>query len=190
MSVETSRGHSVLAFPVPELDAWVRERTAHYDGSFVSADPGFVHAHITVLGPWLSEPGAQDLDRVAEVLAQVEPIDVTLGAVHAFPDGLLHLRPVPEQPVRELTARLAEAFPDHPPYGGVYPDPTPHLTLDQISTCSADGDPVTAHTVSQRLGDTLPVAVRLDRLDLQWWANDDCRLMHSWRLGEPQEQAS
>jgi hypothetical protein len=169
--------HTVIAFPVPELDAWVRERTQHYDASFVSADPDFVHAHITVLGPWLTEPTPSDLDRVAELVADVEPIDVTLGAVHAFPDGLLHLRPVPEDPIRELTARFAEEFPEHPPYAGVFPDPTPHLTLDQ----AAPG--ITPHTVSQRLGATLPLAVRLDRLDLQWWANDDCRLLHSWQLG-------
>ncbi|WGL51263.1 2'-5' RNA ligase family protein [Nocardioides sp. BP30] len=188
MSTEIPAGHSVLAFPVPELDAWVRDRTRHYDASFVSADPAFVHAHITVLGPWLASPGPDDLGRVAEVLAETEPIDVTLGAVHAFPDGLLHLRPVPEDPIRDLTARLTQEFPDHPPYGGAYPDPTPHLTLDQVSTGSAAGDPVTAHTVSQRLGETLPVTVRLDRLDLQWWANHDCRLLHSWWLGEQPEQ--
>lgn len=47
-----SAGHSVIAFPVPELDPWVRARTEHYDPSFVSSDPDFVHAHITVLGPW------------------------------------------------------------------------------------------------------------------------------------------
>jgi hypothetical protein len=172
-----SAGHTVIAFPVPELDPWVRERTEHYDASFVSADPGFVHAHITVLGPWLPQPTVSDLDRVAGLLADVAPIDVTLGPVHAFPDGLLHLRPVPEDPIRDLTARFADAFPDHQPYGGAYPDPTPHLTLDQT------GPGITPHTVSQRLGETLPVAVRLERLDLQWWANDDCRLLHSWPLG-------
>lgn len=170
-------GHTVIAFPVPELDGWVRERTQRYDPSFVSTDPDFVHAHITVLGPWVPTPTSDDLERVADVLEGFAPIDVTLGAVHAFADGLLHLRPVPEDPLRELTARLAESFPEHPPYAGVYPDPTPHLTLDQ----TAPG--VTPHTVSQRLGETLPVAVRLDRLDLQWWANDDCRLLHRWRLG-------
>jgi len=170
-------GHTVIAFPVPELDDWVRDRTLHYDASFVSTDPDFVHAHITVLGPWVPTPSEHDLERVAEVVEEIEPIDVTLGAVHAFPDGLLHLRPVPEEPLRDLTARLAEAFPEHPPYAGIYPDPTPHLTLDQASPG------VTAHTVSQRLGETLPVAVRLDRLDVQWWANHDCRVLHSWQLG-------
>ena len=129
-------GHTVIAFPVPELDGWVRERTEHYDASYVSTDPGFVHAHITVLGPWVCDPTAVDLERVAELVEEVEPFDVTLGAVHAFPDGLIHLRPVPEDPIRDLTARLWQAFPDHPPYAGAYADPTPHLTLDQTALVS------------------------------------------------------
>ena len=29
------------------------------------------------------------------------------------------------------------------------------------------------------------VTVRVDRLDLQWWANHDCRVLASWKLGEP-----
>jgi 2'-5' RNA ligase len=177
MTSQPPLGHTVLAFPVPELDAWVRDRTEHYDASFVSADPAFVHAHITVLGPWIATPSADDLERVGEVVEEAEPFDVTLGAVHAFPDGLIHLRPVPEEPIRDLTTRLWEAFPEHPPYAGAYPDPTPHLTLDQTAPN------ITPHAVSQRLGETLPVTVRLERLDLQWWANDDCRLLHSWKLG-------
>jgi len=42
-------GHSVLVVPVPALEEYVRARTAHYDASFVSADPAWVHAHLTVL---------------------------------------------------------------------------------------------------------------------------------------------
>jgi len=53
---KTHPGNTVLAVPVPELDEVVRERTAFYDASFVSSDPGFTHAHITVLGPWVTEP--------------------------------------------------------------------------------------------------------------------------------------
>jgi hypothetical protein len=60
-------GHSVLVVPVPELDEWIRARTAFYDASFVSADPGFVHAHITLLGPWLPRPAAEDLATAARL---------------------------------------------------------------------------------------------------------------------------
>ena len=46
-------GHAVLQIPVPELEPFVRQRHEHYDPHFVSTDPAFVHAHITVLGPFL-----------------------------------------------------------------------------------------------------------------------------------------
>ena len=47
-------GHSVLQLPVPALEGWVRDRTAHYDAGFVSADPRFGHAHVTALGPFVA----------------------------------------------------------------------------------------------------------------------------------------
>ena len=57
-------GHTVLAVPAPALEPFVRERTARYDASFVSADPAFSHAHLTILAPWLPSPTAADLDRI------------------------------------------------------------------------------------------------------------------------------
>lgn len=171
-------GHTVLAVPVPALDDVVRERTAHYDSSFVSADPDFVHAHITVLSPWIPSPTPVDLGLVASLLRRHPPFEVALEEVGEFPDGVLHLRPRPEQPLRALTLTVAQAFPQHPPYAGRYPDPVPHLTVDRRS------ETVTAATVRTRLAHLLPLAFVVDRVDLQWWANDDCRLLHSWRVGD------
>ncbi len=172
-----SAGHTVLAVPVPALDALVRERTAWYDASFVSADPGFVHAHITVLGPWVQHPSAVDLGTVAEIVSRVEPREVRLDEVTVFPNGLIHVRPEPDTVFRRLTSALVEAFPEHPPYGGAFPDPVPHLTLDHV----AGG--VSVAEVAERVSGVLPTTFAADRLDLQRWANDDCRLLHSWPLG-------
>ncbi|WP_446665812.1 2'-5' RNA ligase family protein [Flexivirga sp. B27] len=169
-------GHTVLAVPVPALEAVVRERTAFYDASFVSADPGFAHAHITVLGPWVPEPTIEDLATVAEISADTTCFDVKLERVEEFPNGLLHLPPVPDDELRALTARLAAAFPEHPPYGGAFGDVAPHLTLDQRSAT------VTRESVRERVAHLLPAAVTVDRIDLQWWANDDCRLLQSFPL--------
>ena len=52
----------------------------------------------------------------------------------------------------------------------------PHLTVDHALT-GADADSVTAD-----LGALLPVRITVDRVDLQWWGNHRCRLLHSWRL--------
>jgi 2'-5' RNA ligase len=170
-------GHTVLAVPVAELDEVVRERTAFYDASFVSADPGFAHAHITLLGPWVTEPSAHDLARVARIASEAGPFEATLAELGEFPDGVIHLRPDPGGPFRSLTARLAAAFPECPPYGGRYGEVAPHLTLDRRS---AD---VSRATVRGMVAHLLPVTISVDRIDLQWWANHDCRLLCSWPLG-------
>lgn len=167
----------MLAVPVPELDDVVRERTTFYDASFVSRDPGFAHAHITLLAPWVTEPSAGDLLKVGRLACETGPFEVTLAEIGEFPDGVIHLRPAPDGPLRDLTARLTAAFPGYPPYGGRYGDVAPHLTLDRRS---AD---VTPGTVRGTVAHLLPVTLTVDRIDLQWWANHDCRLLRSWRFG-------
>ena len=170
-------GHTVLAVPVPALDRSVRERTAFYDPSFVADDPAFVHAHITVLAPWVEEPTTRDLDTVSTIVAAVAPCPVRLARVEAFPGGVIHLPPEPEEPFRKLTAALAAAFPECPPYAGEFPDPAPHLTLDH----PAGG--VTLDEVRSRVASLLPVTFTLDRVDLQWWGNGECRWLRSWPVG-------
>jgi hypothetical protein len=171
--------HTVLVVPVPELEPFVRGRTAHYDASFVSADPAFVHAHITVLGPYLSRPRPADLDVVAGIAADVAAFDFRLDRLGEFADGIIHLLPEPDEGFRELTRRLVAAFPQCPPYGGAFPDPVPHLTLDQ----RAPGiDPT---SVRAALGDVVPATCRADRVALHRYANHDCRVLADWKLGTP-----
>src|SRR5688500_7851829 len=98
---EALMAHTVLAVPVPPLDEVVRERTAFYDSSFVSRDPGFTHAHITVLAPWISHPTSRDLAAVADIVTTVEPMEVKLAELDTFPDGVIHLRPEPDGPFRK-----------------------------------------------------------------------------------------
>lgn len=169
-------GHTVLAVPVPGFEAVVRERTAHYDESFVSGDPDFVHAHVTVLAPWLPAPTSDDLAIVAGIAAGVEPFEVTFASIEQMPSGLIHAVPVPDGPLRALTAALSQAF-GMRPYAGEFGDPDPHLTLDH-----AAGGASLEH-VRAEVGPLLPVRMWADRIDLQWWANHDCRLLTSFPLG-------
>lgn len=178
-----SGGHTVLAVPVPGLDDWVRARTHAYDAAWVSADPGFVHAHVTVLAPWLAAPEVADLDRVAALLAAVPAFEARLGVVDVFPDGLVHLRPEPHSAFTALSALVADAYPDHPPYEGRYGTVEPHLSLDQVGPGPAPtGPPVTVDSVAADLADRLPASTRVDRVDLQWWQADGCRLLGSFPL--------
>nr|WP_231562806.1 2'-5' RNA ligase family protein [Saccharomonospora viridis] len=173
-----SGGHSVIVVPVPELEDYITSRTAHYDASFLSSDPAFVHAHITLLGPWLAEPSQTDLDAVAAIMAAAEPFETTLSRIETFPDGLIYLRPEPDEPFRALTAALVNAFPHCPPYEGRFPNPVPHLTLDRRA------ETITPESVEADLRHLLPVRLRVDRVDLQWWANHDCHVRESWKLGK------
>jgi len=171
-------GHSVLQLPVPPLEEWVRARTAHYDEGFVSADPRFAHAHITALGPFDPDPTAEVLEVVAELAAATPPIRVQLADLAQFPGGIIHLVPTPAGPLRDLTARLVAAFPDHPPYSGEFGlDVQPHLTVD---AASAD---VSLASTSELLRDVVPLEVVLDRLQLAWWESGNCHVMDEWWLG-------
>lgn len=166
----------MLVIPVPELNPWVRDRTGYYDRSFLSDDPEFVNAHITLLGPWIREPSAADLAAVAAIADSTPAFDYRLTELAAFPGGVIYLDPDPAHPFARLTAELATAFPAYQPYGGAFRSVVPHLTLDQIGT------DVSLASVRASLGDSVPVASSAERIDLQWWENDRCRRLHTWRL--------
>jgi 2'-5' RNA ligase len=169
-------GHTVIAVAVPPLDDWVRERTARYDASFVSADPSFGQAHLTLLGPWLPAPTVADLEAVGAVLADVAPFVVRLAEVGEFAGGEVNAWPSPSLPFARLTAALADRFPETPPYGGAYSDLVPHVTLDHRATGA------TAASVRADLAGLLPVSFRVTEVQLQRWANHDTRVLHTWPL--------
>lgn len=169
-------GHSVLQVPVPPMEPWIRERTAHYDLDYLSSDPQFTHAHVTALGPFVDHLDETTDATVAAIAAQVEPFDFTLARLDTFPNGIIHLLPEPADGFARLTSLLIEAFPDHPPYGGDFP-PVPHLTLDL-----RHGE-VTQESTRSLVGGAVPVRSRAEWLDLAWYEAGACRLLHRWPLG-------
>ncbi|MFJ6133729.1 2'-5' RNA ligase family protein [Janibacter terrae] len=170
-------GHTVLQLPVPPLEAWVVERTAHHDAGFVSTDPAFGHAHITALAPFAPAPTPDQLATVAAIAARTAPITVRLDEIDQFPDGIIHLRPEPDAPLRALTAALAAAFPAFPPYEGRFGRvPVPHLTLD------AARDGVSIASTRRSLGHLLPAACTLAELQLAWWESGRCHVVERWDL--------
>lgn len=175
-------GHSVLQVPVPELEPFVQARTAHYDTDYLSDDPMFTHAHVTALGPFLAEPDEESAATVARIVAETPAFDFTLGSIATFPNGIIHLVPEPDGAFRELTRRLAEAFPQCPPYAGQFADLRPHLTLD------ARSDAVTEESTRALLGDLVPARCRAERLDLARYEPGGCRMLRSWQLGQPDDQ--
>lgn len=172
-------GHSVLLVPVPALEPFVIERHRHYDKAYVSSDPAFVHAHVTALGPFLPPERVTEavVRTVDEIACATAPFDFTLQRVETFPNGIVHLLPEPGDGFRALTTALSQAFPQFPPYGGAFPDPVPHLTLDALSRS------VSESSTRRAVGPWVPVACRAERLDLAWYEPHRCRVLRSWRLG-------
>ena len=125
-----------------------------------------------------TSPTTSSLAGVAALAASTEPIRVRLADLAQFANGIIHLVPDPDDRLRDLTARLAAAFPGWPPYGGEFGDDVqPHLTLDAAS------ERVSITSTHDLLSGVLPVDVLLDRLQLAWWEWGGCRVMHEWRLG-------
>ena len=170
----------MLVVPVPDLEAFVRERHAFYDPAWVSDDPAFTHAHITALGPFVPDLDSESAAEVARIAAVTAPFEIAMDRIDTFPNGVIHLVPDPDLPFRDLTARLVAAFPDCPPYGNQYPDTRPHLTLDWTS------DTVSEASTRSLLGDLVPARCTVDRLDLAWYQEGGCRVLRSWSLGGPQ----
>lgn len=163
-------GHAVLQIGVPELEDWIVARTRHYDDSFISTDPDFRHAHITILAPlehW-------DERAFAEIAASTPAFDYRLDRVAAFPNGCLHLPPAPDAPFRELTRRAWAAHPGIVPNGA--PDPQPHLTVDWLAP------QVSIASTQELLGPAVPVDCAAEALELVWYESNNCHLIRRFDL--------
>ena len=123
-----ARRASAIDVRLPELaplvDRWRR-------ATVPVASLGIV-PHVTVLFPWRPPPvPAQALRDAGAAVAGVAPFELTFRRLGRFEEQerVLYLCPEPDAPLRELTRRLAAAFPDTPPFGGRFADPTPHMTV-------------------------------------------------------------
>lgn len=117
---------SALIVPVPQAESAVQSLRTRFD----PAAPLGVPAHITVLYPFLV-PAALDqpvFDELGAIFAGVPPFPFTLGSVARFPD-VVYLAPQPTEPFSRLTAAIATRWSHTPPYGGIYDEIVPHLTV-------------------------------------------------------------
>jgi 2'-5' RNA ligase len=171
-------GHSVIVIAVPPLEHLVRRRTQAYDDAYLSTDATFAHAHVTLLGPFVDAARLTPsmVSTVGQVLSRHPPFTARFTIVARFPDGMIHLLPDEEEPFRQLTANLADAFPDHPPYGGRYDDPRPHVTLDRV------GPGVNLDTVRGWVAELVPVCVEVRTVQLSWYEQHGCRTLATWAL--------
>ncbi|UNT00208.1 2'-5' RNA ligase family protein [Streptomyces tubbatahanensis] len=150
-------GTTALSVAVPEVDAVVRGWRARYD---TAARHGGV-AHVTVLFPFLPRDLITAAERAAlrDLFAAQSAFTLTFADCGRFP-GVLYLVPEPAAPLRALTAEVARRWPSHPPYGGLFGELAPHLTV-----ANSGGEDV--HTRAEaHLRARLPVTARVDSVDL------------------------
>lgn len=150
---------SALLVPIPEAEPLVRPHRLRF---FPVAEHG-VPAHVTAIYPFVARDDLDEavLERVAEVAGAQAAFDCTFSSTAWFEnDALLYLAPDDPAPFLSITEALVRAFPDHPPYEGVYDEVTPHLTVAQ-RTGDADLD-----AVERELRAGLPVSSRVEHLAL------------------------
>jgi 2'-5' RNA ligase len=89
-----------------------------------------IPAHVTLLFPWVpvDELGGEAETRLARILGETEPFDVTFARTARFPE-VLYLEPGPAERFAALTAAIAAEWPEHPPYEGAHENVIPHLTV-------------------------------------------------------------
>ena len=123
---------SALLLTVPAAEAAVGAHRARLDASARDGVP----AHLTVLYPFLppAEIGPGVLAELSRLFAGTPRFDFTLDRVRWFGESVVWLGPSDESPFRSLTERAALAYPSCSPYGGVYEDVVPHLTVGHVGS--------------------------------------------------------
>jgi hypothetical protein len=117
---------TALIVPVPEAEPAVGALRLAHDPSAALGVP----AHVTILFPF-APPETLDEAAVAELLGRFPAFDFVLDRIERFEDGegAVWLHPEPSAPFVDLTAAVAQRWPDHPPYEGAFDEPIPHLTV-------------------------------------------------------------
>ena len=103
-----------------------------YRESFPRAVAKGIPFHVTLLFPFMPRERVDDgvLARLRRIFATHERFAFALTRVETFP-GVVWMAPEPAEPFGALTRAIHAAFPDYPPYEGVYDDVIPHLTVAQ-----------------------------------------------------------
>jgi len=154
----TAPTHTAVIVPVPAAEPVVEEHRRHLD----RAAGWGVPAHVTVLFPFLPPAAVDDmaLAALSAAVTTVEAFDCTFARTDWFGSDALWLAPDPSEPLRQLTLSVWDAFPHHPPYGGIYEAIEPHLTVAE----RALGEPGSLTAVEKVVQRGLPIRQRVDHV--------------------------
>lgn len=117
---------------------------------------------------------------VPEAEALVGSFQACFAQTRRFPD-VLYLAPEPAAAFRQLTHRVAERFPETPPYGGRFAEVIPHLTIAHGSD-PQHLDQIT-DAFEQAASDHLPISTQVSEVTLMENTGGYWRVRHHFRLG-------
>ena len=125
MPLDVARTALVIA--VPEAEPVVAAQRARLDPNAALGVP----AHVTVLFPFVPADDLNDevVGRVGGMIGSVPAFPYRFSRTAWFGDRVLWLAPDDDLPFRDVTDRIHAAFPAFPPFGGVFDDVVPHLTV-------------------------------------------------------------
>jgi 2'-5' RNA ligase len=112
------------------LSQFSPELTALHAEYYPAAVAQGIPLHITLLAPFVPRPALTNsvIATLRTFFAERAPLSFELARIDAFPDAL-YAAPEPAAELIDLIDELALAFPETPPYGGVFAQPIPHATL-------------------------------------------------------------
>lgn len=152
---------SGLILPLPGLAPFTtRWRATSYapDHPALSLERRFP-PHVTLLTPWALPGDVGALLRLRAVAERFAPLRLRFRAAEQFDGtGVVWLRPDPDPSLGALLAEVLTAFPEYPPYEGLHPEPTLHLTV------SADAGPEVLGEVRHALASTGPLEHDVDQI--------------------------
>ena len=128
----------------PVVEHWL-ERTA-------SAKPSHgIPAHVTVLFPFVPAAEIDEalLEGLNALFVRMQPFDFELTECRRFP-AVLYVAPEPAEPFVAMTEAVVAAYPDFPPYEGVFDSIVPHLTV-------AEGLPTVLNRAEGEVRPRLPI---------------------------------
>jgi hypothetical protein len=148
---------TALLVLLPEADVAVAEHRAHLD---LAASWG-VPAHLSVVYPFVPPADVDDavLAGLTVAVGTVPAFDCVFSRTEWFGDDVLWLAPEPDIPFRQLIRAVVAAFPAHLPYGGLYDDPIPHLTVGERRL----GSTAELLDAERAVRTRLPIRARVDR---------------------------
>ena len=161
MPPDNSGTDSAIVVPVAEAEPAVTACRARLDPSASLGVP----AHVTLLAPFappaLITPAMTAT--LADVIGSVPAFDCVFARTAWFGEDVLWLAPEPDGPFRDLIRRLAAAFPDYPPFGGVYAEVIPHLTVGIRDAAAPGSGPGALRAAEAEMARGLPVSTRVSQ---------------------------